>query len=174
MTTSTSTFPSLTVWLFESLGPLVSFGWLAGPIGLSLSELVVWTFWSSGLSWLAGSPSLLVLLTGFQVGVPDLLVFAGWWGLLASWFLLLFWPSPLPARPACWLGLLASWLVYVFLVQNKKVDMVVKNSTCYFPLLDCVVVWVIGPLGLFWLVGWSSGLPGLPWLAASLIVGIVG
>ena len=41
MTTSTSTFPSLTVWLFESLGPLVSFGWLAGPIGLSLSELVV-------------------------------------------------------------------------------------------------------------------------------------
>ena len=136
-------------WLSEPFGRLVSLGWL----GLLAS-------WS--------------LLAGFQVGVPDLLVFAGWRGLLASWFLLLFRPSPLAAWPACWLGLLASWLVYVFLAQNKKVDMVVKNNTCYFPLLGCVAVWVCGPLGLFWLVGWPSGLPGLPWLAASLIVCVVG
>ena len=85
------------------------------------------------------------------------MVFAGWGDLLASWFLLLFWPSPLAARPACWLGLLASWLVYVFLVQNKKVDMIVKHITCYFPDL---AVWLFGSLGLLVFFGWLAGPPG--------------
>ena len=123
----------------------VSLSWLSEPVGRQVS-----------LGWL-GLLASWSLLAGFQVGVPDLLMFVGWWGILASWFLLLFRPSPLVAWLACWLGLLACWLVSVFLAQNRKV---VHGREKQHLLLS--LAWLCGCLGLWasWslLVGWRLAL----------------